>query len=109
MSSLVIRQLPLLELLTKVDSESRRKILEYGKLDLIKAIVECVYNVLKNNVQMRPERVDELKNYKKTLRQIVKSGKKKYQKEETIYFAKWRTFFTNFINSNCVLFIRKTK
>lgn len=84
MSSLVIRQLPLLELLTKVNEHSRIKILKYGKLKLIQAIIECVFNVLRKNVQMSPERLNDLKNYKNTLRKIVKGGKRNIKKKKTI-------------------------
>lgn len=75
MSSLIIKQLPLLELLTKVNSESRRKILKNCNSNLIKAIVECVRNVLKKNVQLEAKRVKKLEVYKKTLRNIANSKK----------------------------------
>lgn len=76
MSSLVIRQLPLLELLTKVGEDSRKKILKYGDQKLIEAIVECVYNVLNKNVQMTQNRIEQLKKHKSALRRIAKSGNK---------------------------------
>lgn len=76
MSSLIIHQLPLLELLTKANAQSRKKILVNCDDNLIKAIVECVHNVLKNNIEFKPERIKRLKKHKKTLRQIGHSPHK---------------------------------
>lgn len=76
MSSLIIQQLPLLELLAKVNPESRLKILKNCNQNLIKAIVECVRNVIKKNVQIKATRIEKLKKYKKTLRQIANSKNK---------------------------------
>lgn len=65
MSSLVLKQLPLLELLTKVDKKSRAKILKYCDLKLTEAVVECIFNVLNNNVQLEKNHIRELQRYKK--------------------------------------------
>lgn len=73
MSSLIIRQLPLLELLTKVNPKSREKILKNSDLNLIRAIVECVFNVLKKNVQLSEKRIGKLKKFKGTLRRLGNS------------------------------------
>lgn len=66
MSSLIIKQLPLLEVLTKVNDKSRKKILNCCDQRLTEAIVECVYNVLRNNVKISQKRVEKLKKYKNT-------------------------------------------
>lgn len=84
MSSLVIEQLPLLEVLTKVKNSSRKKILEHSDLKLIKAIVECVYNVLKHNVLLKQKRIQRLKRYKKTLRHLANPKKSLKQKKKFI-------------------------
>lgn len=84
MSSLIVEQLPLLELLTKVKDRSRKKILEHSDLKLIKAIVECVYNVLKRNVLLKQKRVQRLKKYKKTLRNLANPKKSIKQKKKFI-------------------------
>lgn len=71
MSSLIIKQLPLLEVLTKVNDKSRKKILNCCDQRLTEAIVECVYNVLRNNVKISQKRVEKLKKYKNTLRHLA--------------------------------------
>lgn len=84
MSSLVIRQLPLLELLTKVNADSRKKILKFSDIKLIEAIVECVFNVLKQNVQLKKNRIEQLKKYKATLRRIAKPGNKNIKQKKKL-------------------------
>lgn len=83
MSSLVIKQLPLLELLTKVNKNSRAKILKYHDLKLIEAIVECIFNVLRNNVQLERKHVKKLQRHKKILRELA-SPKHKLEKKQNI-------------------------
>lgn len=70
MSSLVIKQLPLLELLTKVNAKSRKKILKHCDSELTEAIVECVFNVLRKNIELEKTHITKLRRHKSTLRQI---------------------------------------
>lgn len=84
MSSLIIKQLPLLELLTKVNVKSRKKILNNCDSNLIKAITECVFNVLRKNVQLTQKRIDKLKKYKGTLRKLANSKKNIKEKKKII-------------------------
>lgn len=84
MSSLVIKQLPFLELLTKVNKNSRSKILKYCDLKLIEAIVECVFNVLKNNVQLKQKRVKRLTKYKNVLRKLASPKREVKSKQKLI-------------------------
>lgn len=83
MSSLVIKQLPLLELLTKVNAQSRKKILRHCDSELTEAIIECVFNVLKKNIQLKPNQIKKLRRHKNTLRQII-HPKKKLNKRKII-------------------------
>lgn len=57
--------MPLLELLSKADPSTRKRILRVSNFDLIKAIVECVHNVLKGNVQLKHHHMKQLKKHKK--------------------------------------------
>lgn len=84
MSSLVVKHLPLLELLTKVNTDSRHKILKHCHSDLIKAIEECVFNVLKRNVLLKQKRIEKLKKYKNILRKIGNSKTNINQKKKLI-------------------------
>lgn len=84
MSSLVLKQLPLLELLAKVNGKSRQKILKCCDLDLIEAIAECIFNVLRKNIQLRKTHVNKLRKHKTTLRRLVNPKNKLNKKRNTI-------------------------
>lgn len=84
MSSLVIRQLPLLEVLAKVKSKSRKFFLKNCELTLIKAIIECVHNVLKKNVLLEESRIKKLKKHKKTLRDLANANNTLKHKKKVI-------------------------
>lgn len=84
MSSLVIKQLPLLELLTKVNKKSRTKILKHSDLKLTEAIIECIFNVLKKNVQLEHKRVKRLTKYKNVLRKLANPKHKVKSKQKLI-------------------------
>lgn len=71
MSSLVLKQLPLLEILTKANTQSRKKILKHCDSELTEAIIECIFNVLKKNIQVEPSHIKKLRRHKKILREIV--------------------------------------
>lgn len=82
MSRELINQLPLLELLVRVNKTSRDKILKYSDSKLIKVLIDCIYNVLQGNVSMKKHRFQKLKKYKASLRKIVNSrGKVKSKKK----------------------------
>lgn len=83
MSSLVLKQLPLLELLTKVNGKSRQKILKCCDLDLIEAIAECIFNVLRKNIQLKKTHINKLKKHKTTLRRLVNPKNKLNRKRNT--------------------------
>lgn len=74
----------MLEVLTKVNEKSRKKILKYIDLKLTEAIVECVFNVLKNNVEISQTEVKKLKKYKKTLRDLANPKKDLKKKRNLI-------------------------
>lgn len=84
MSSLVLKQLPLLELLTKVNGKSRKKILKCCDLELIEAIAECIFNVLKENVELDKKCVKKLRKHKTTLRRLVNPKQKLNKKRNAI-------------------------
>lgn len=84
MSEVVMRYLPILELLSQVNKNSRLKILKGADFALIKSIVECVYNVLEGNVELKPHEKRSLKKYKNELREISKPGRNYALKKKVI-------------------------
>lgn len=91
MSSLVLKHLPLLEVLSKVNSKSRKKIIETCDLKLTEAIIECIFNVLRNNIQLEKSDVKKLRRHKKTLHQLV-CPSKKLNKKKTLMIQSGGSF-----------------
>lgn len=84
MSRELVKQLPLLELLVRVNKSSREKILKHSDPKLIKVLVDCIHNVLVGNVSMKKERIKRLKKHKSTLRRIVNGRGKVNTKKKLI-------------------------
>lgn len=84
MSQCVIKNLPFLKTLAVAPPKLRRMILEKGNLQLIKAIVECVENVLKGNITLEADYLKKLKKHKSTLRKVSKAPNKLAQKKKVI-------------------------
>lgn len=84
MSHCVIKNLPVLKTLASASPKLRRMILENGNLQLIKAIVECIENVLKGNIPIEESCFKKLKKHKSALRAISKSPNKLSQKKKVI-------------------------
>lgn len=80
-----MRQLPLLRILATTAPSTRKTILKAADYNLIKAIVECVYNVLVGNVKVSPQCVKKLRKHKKVLRKIHSGKSRKWKnKKKTI-------------------------
>lgn len=84
MSQCVIKNIPLLKILSSAPPKLRRKILETGNLQLIKAIVECIENVLKGNIAIEESGFKKLKKHKSALRAVSKAPNKLSQKKKVI-------------------------
>lgn len=84
MSECVIKNLPALKTLALAPPKLRHMILESGNLQLIKAIVECIENVLKGNVPINESCFRKLKKHKSALRAVSKSPNKLSQKKKVI-------------------------
>lgn len=84
MSKCVIKNLPALHELATTSAKNRRKILEKASLQLIKAIVECIENVLKGNVTLKKSNIKKLKSYKTTICKIFNTKKKLAEKKKAI-------------------------
>lgn len=80
----MLKQLPLLEILTKVNSKSRKKIIKSCDLQLTEAILECVFNVLRQNIQLEKTHMNKLRKHKKTLRKLVNSKQKLNKKRDLL-------------------------
>lgn len=84
MSQCVIKNLPILKTLANAPPKLRRAILENGSLQLIKAIVECIENVLKGNISLEPACLKKLKKHKVALRKVSRAPNKLSQKKKVI-------------------------
>ena len=73
MSQSVVKQLPLLTLLAKIKSVSKRKRLinDCCNTDFVKAIVECCWNLLNGRVQLTSHQKKRLCKHKTLLRNIA--------------------------------------
>lgn len=91
MSSLVLKQLPLLEVLTKVNSASRKEIIKSCDLKLTEAIVECIFNVLRKNIQLEKSHINKLRKHKKTLRQLA-NPKQRLNKKKNLMIQSGGSF-----------------
>lgn len=67
MSECVIKNLPILKILATSPPKLRRMILEGGSLQVIKAIVECIENVLKGNITLEENSLKKLEQHKSVL------------------------------------------
>lgn len=84
MSDCVFTQLYMLDILSKAKTKHRKQILKAAGFNLIKAIVECIENVLLGNVELKKSWFEKLKKYKTVLRRISLSGKKWKHKKKII-------------------------
>lgn len=84
MSQCVIKNLPVLKTLATAPPKLRRMILENGNLQLVKAIVECIENVLKGNITLEEPSLKKLKKHKNALRAVSKTPNKLSQKKKVI-------------------------
>lgn len=84
MSKCVIEHLPILKALAASTPRLRRTILESGNLQLIKAIVECIENVIKGNITLDEKHFEKLKRHKGVLRKVSKTPNKLSQKKKVI-------------------------
>ena len=84
MSRCVEHNYELLKLLSKTKGKKREAIINASENDLIKAISECVHNVLSGNVELTPEEKRKLAPKKKHLRDLADSKVSFKQKREVI-------------------------
>lgn len=84
MSKCVMKQIHLLDSLVKARPAVRKELLKKADFELIKAIVECIENVLNGNVELGERQLKKLKKYKNQLRKIYTTGKKWTSKKKVI-------------------------
>lgn len=84
MSQCVIKNLPVLRALATAPPKLRRMILEKSNLQLTKAIVECIENVLKGNIALEESCFKKLQKHKNILRKVSKAPNKLSQKKKVI-------------------------
>ena len=53
----------------------RNTLIQKGSKDFIEAILDCVDNLLRNNIQLTPVEFEYLKKFKFLFRKLVKKGK----------------------------------
>lgn len=81
---MVYKQLPLLQILATATPKSRKKILKAANYQLIKAIVECVCNVLVGNIKVAPRHTEKLRKYKNVLRKIHSKKNNKWVHKKSV-------------------------
>lgn len=84
MSTVVAKNLPLLEVLATAKPDVRKKILKTADYNLIQAIVECIQNVLQGIVKLSTAHKCRLKRHKKTLRGVMKGSRRWINKKKII-------------------------
>lgn len=84
MSKCVIKNLPILKAIATSPPKLRRTILENGNLQVIKAIVEVIENVLKGNITLEESSFKKLKKHKSALRAISNAPNKLAHKKKVI-------------------------
>jgi len=62
----------------------RKKLLKEVDAEVVKAIVECIYNVLFGDVDLTPEEFSKLKKEKQFMRDLVKKKKSVKKKKELL-------------------------
>ena len=71
MSDVVKRALPLLQTLLASKPILRKAIIDHASPDLINAISEIVWNMLKGVIKLTPEQIRRLSRYKEQFRSLV--------------------------------------
>ena len=71
MSSVVERALPLLQTLMSSKPILRKAIIEHATPDLIHAVTEIVYNMLKGVIELTPDQKRRLSRHKEEFRALV--------------------------------------
>lgn len=84
MSKCVIKNLPILKAIATSPPKLRHALLENGNLQVIKAIVECIENVLKGNITLEENCFRKLKKHKSALRAVSRAPNKLTQKKKVI-------------------------
>lgn len=84
MSDIVMKQLPMLEVLASASPKERRKILVTADFGLVSAIVECIHNVLQGVVDITMKHKRRLASHKNSLRKVMKGGRRWLHKKKAI-------------------------
>lgn len=67
----VKKHLPILQLVQQAKPKLRKSILSNFELDLIKTIIECIYNALNGNIVLKTSEKNKLKKFKSILRKVL--------------------------------------
>ena len=84
MSQCLRNNIDFLRVLKKSNSKQRRAILQAADNQLLKAICECVINVLRGTVKINPKQKTQLKRYKASLRELADKGVPLKKKKKTL-------------------------
>ena len=71
----------------------RNSLIEKGFKDFIESLLDCVDNLLKNNINLSPEEFESLKKFKLLIRKLVKKGKLKEKKKLLIQKGGFLQYF----------------
>lgn len=71
MSQCMRNNIDFLRVLKRCNTKQRRALLQAADNKLLKAICECVLNVLRGTVKLNPSQKGKLRRHKETLRQLA--------------------------------------
>lgn len=84
MSKCVMKHIHTLDAIARAKPAQRRDLLQRANFNLIKAIDECIENVLNGNVKLNPTQLKKLKKYKNHLRKVKRSCERWSSKKKVI-------------------------
>ena len=70
-----------LKILAKCDKKMRNSILKGANKDLIHSLCECIYNILRGNVELTDSDKNQLNKYKNSLRKLLTNNSIKEKKK----------------------------
>lgn len=77
----ILPHLDLLKAFCKCKKPLRNTIIQKGSKPFIGSICECAYNLLENNINLKPEDFQKIKKFKKPIRKLIKRTSLKDKKK----------------------------
>ena len=71
MSSRIVKTFPELKRFSHLNKNNQRKYIKTCSNEFVKCVCECVKNVIKRNVQLKPSQLKKLRRHKRSLRDLA--------------------------------------